>query len=360
MGAGGREGRTLTVLEDLAKDFCLFLPRRLSGVDRRESLCMFPSAYMNTTATTPILERLSALGDETRTRILALLERSEMTVSELCSVLQIAQPNVSRHLKTLTSEGWIEARAAGRSRHYRLAAELEPAALGLWQIVRDEVTGTAPFNTDADRAGAVLDERGRQSAAFFAEVAERWDEVRADLFGSSAAAAPLLGLLRAEWTVGDLGTGTGALAETIAPFVQKVIGVDRSGEMLEAAKVRTESLDSVDLRLGELEGLPIEDAELDVAILALVLHYVVDPVAVLHEVARALKPGGSVIILDMREHQRGVGYLEDMGHVWPGFATADLRSWLERSGFSGINVTSLRPDLSASGPPLFLASARNS
>ena len=177
---------------------------------------------------------------------------------------------------------------------------------------------------------------------------------------SSAAAAPLLGLLRAEWTVGDLGTGTGALAETIAPFVQKVIGVDRSGEMLEAAKVRTESLDSVDLRLGELEGLPIEDAELDVAILALVLHYVVDPVAVLHEVARALKPGGSVIILDMREHQRGVGYLEDMGHVWPGFATADLRSWLERSGFSGINVTSLRPDLSASGPPLFLASARNS
>jgi len=319
---------------------------------------MFSCAYMNTITSPPFLERLSALGDETRTRILALLERSEMTVSELCSVMQIPQPSVSRHLKTLTSDGWIEARADGRSRHYRLADKLEPAARELWRIIREEVSATDPFGNDTERAKGVLQQRRRRSAAFFREAAGRWDDLRAELFGSSAAFAPLLGLLDPSWTVGDLGTGTGALADTVSPFVERVICVDRSDEMLAAARVRLEGRSNVDLRAGELEDLPVADEELDVAVLALVLHYVVQPATVLAEVRRTLRPGGSIVLVDMRAHQHGVGYLEDMGHVWPGFEADMVERWLTDAGFGAIRVAALRPDLDASGPPLFLASAK--
>ena len=315
---------------------------------------------MNTTTantTTAILDHLSALGDETRMRIVALLEQSEFTVSELCTVLQMPQPNVSRHLKTLTSEGWLRARADGRSRHYRLSPELERPAQELWALVRAQVAGQGIYAIDAERADTVLDDRLRRSHAFFAEAAERWDDLRTELFGTSASFAPLLGLLNPDWTVGDLGAGTGALTEMLAPFVRRVVGVDRSEQMLAAAQLRLAGADNVELRKGDLEALPISDRELDVAVLALVLHYVVDPAIVFEEVHRVLRPGGRVIVVDMRAHQHGHGYAEQMGHVWPGFELGHIEHWLEHAGFAAPRAQPLRPDPVASGPLLFLASA---
>ncbi|MDX1647536.1 MAG: metalloregulator ArsR/SmtB family transcription factor [Longimicrobiales bacterium] len=313
---------------------------------------------MNTTAAPPILERISVLGDETRTRILSLLERSEFTVSELCSVLQTPQPTVSRHLKTLASEGWVEARAEGRKRHYRLSPGLDDSARALWRIVREEIGGRGVYAADAERARAVLEHRRLRSTRFFAESAEAWDEMRAELYGSVAGFAPLLGLVEAGWTVGDLGTGTGLLASRLAPFAKTVVAVDRSEEMLAAARVRLEGVENVELRLGHLEDLPVEDGELDVAVLALVLHYVVDPPVVLDEVLRALTPGGRLLLLDMRRHQRGAGFTETMGHVWPGFESERLAAWLVDAGFVAQRVVHLPHDPEASGPLLFLASAR--
>lgn len=317
---------------------------------------MFIFECMNTNSTS-ILDHLSALGDETRTRILTLLEQSEFTVSELCNVLQMPQPNVSRHLKTLTSEGWLRARADGRSRHYRLTPTLDRGAEQLWALVRTEVAGHGIYAIDAERAGTVLDARRLRSAAFFADAAGRWDDLRTELFGPSASFAPLLGLLNPDWVVGDLGAGTGSFSETLAPFVRRVVGIDRSAEMLAAARLRLEGVGNVDLRQGDLEELPIADGELDVAVLALVLHYVVDPALVLKEVHRALRPGGRVIVVDMRAHERGHGYAEEMGHVWPGFELGQVEHWLADAGFDAPRTQPLRPDPIASGPLLFLASA---
>ena len=305
----------------------------------------------------PILDRLSVLGDETRTRILALLDRSEFTVSELCSVLQAAQPTVSRHLKTLAAEGWVEARAEGRNRHYRLSPSLDEAARGLWRIVRDEIRSGGVFERDTERARAVLEHRRMRSTAFFAETAEHWDEMRGELFGSAVGLAPLLGLLDPAWVVGDLGAGTGALTARLAPFVRRVIGVDRSDAMLATAAARLEDASNAEVRLGELEALPLEDGELDLAILALVLHYVVDPPAVLTEIRRTLAPGGRLVLLDMRRHERGPGFSEAMGHVWPGFEAERIAAWLTDAGFRTPRVVPLPPDPSASGPLLFLATA---
>jgi len=320
---------------------------------------MFVFVSMNIT-TMPILDHLSALGDETRTRILALLEQSELTVSELCTVLQMPQPNVSRHLKTLSSGGWLLARAEGRSRHYRLAPTLDPAAQELWALVRTEVGGRGIYATDAERAHTVLDDRRRRSSAFFADAAERWDDLRTELFGASASFAPLLGLLDPDSIVGDLGVGTGAFSEMLAPFVKRVVGIDRSEEMLAAARHRLDVAANIELRQGELEELPISDGELHVAFLALVLHYVVDPALVLREVHRALTPGGRVVIVEMRAHERGHGYAEEMGHVWPGFELETVHRWLRDAGFETPRVQPLRPDPVASGPLLFLASAARS
>jgi len=313
---------------------------------------------MNSTVAPPILRRLGALGDETRTRILALVERSEFTVNELCSVLQLAQPTISRHLKTLSSQEWVEARADGRNRHYRLNPGLDDPARALWRIVREEIGRGVVYSADAERARAVLDHRRLRSAEFFAETAERWDEMRAELFGSAAGLAPLLGLVESSWVVGDLGSGTGALTARLAPFARRVIGVDRSTEMLATAEVRLADIDNTELRRGDLETLPLEDEELDLAILALVLHYVVDPPRVLDEVHRALTPGGRLLLLDMRPHDRRGRYYEEMGHISPGFERERIEVWLSEAGFEDARVTFLPPDPAATGPLLFLASAR--
>jgi ArsR family transcriptional regulator len=313
---------------------------------------------MNTIAAPPILDRLNALGDETRVRLLALLERSEFTVGELCTVVQVAQPTVSRHLKVLASEGWVESRAEGRNRHYRLRPDLDEPARALWRIVRDDVDAIDAFRADGERARVVLDERRMRSSAFFAETAEHWDSMRTELFGSATGLAPLLGLVEPSWVVADLGTGTGALASRLAPFAGQVVGIDRSREMLSAARARLAEADNVEFRQGDLEELPLEDDSVDLAIMALVLHYVVDPPTVLAEAHRTLNDDGRLVLLDMRAHDRGTGWAEEMGHVWPGFEPERVAAWLTDAGFTSVRIAPMPPDRDASGPLLFLASAR--
>jgi ArsR family transcriptional regulator len=253
----------------------------------------------------------------------------------------------------------VDARAEGRNRHYRIAPELDEPARALWRIVREQIGAGGVYAADADRARSVLERRRLRSAEFFAQAAERWDEVREQLFGAGANLVPLLGLVQADWTVADLGVGTGALAETLAPFAGRVIGVDRSDQMLRAASLRLAQHRNVELRKGELERLPLQDGELDLAVLALVLHYVVDPAAVLAEVRRALKPGGRLVLLDMRAHDRGPKYTEEMGHVWPGFESDRASEWIRDAGFRNARVVPLPPMKDATGPLLFLASAVN-
>ncbi|HET7614844.1 MAG TPA: metalloregulator ArsR/SmtB family transcription factor, partial [Gemmatimonadaceae bacterium] len=231
--------------------------------------------------------QMTALADPTRSRVLLALERNELTVNELRAILQLPQSTISRHLKMLGAEGWVEARAEGTSRHYRLATDsLDPASRRLWHIVRDEVLRTSAAEHDARRTQAVLAERSTRSQQFFSTSAGQWDKMRLELFGRRADIA-LLGLLDESWTVADLGCGTGAVALSLAPFVKRVIAVDESTAMLSAARKRLHGIGNVDIRNGRLEALPLDDGEVDVALLFLVLHYVTDPARVISEAARA-------------------------------------------------------------------------
>src|SRR5439155_13126946 len=266
-----------------------------------------------------ILDHLSALSDPTRSRILLLLDRRELTVSELCGIVQLPQSTVSRHLKALADAGWITARAEGTSNLYTMTRdEMDASARRLWLLVREQVGPTRAAAQDQRRLQAVLAERRTKSQEFFSSSAGQWDRMRDDLFGDRFHLAALAAFAEREWTVGDLGCGTGTVSAALAPFVARVVAVDSSAAMVQAAKKRLQGFDNVDLRRGELESLPIDDARLDAATLMLVLHHVPEPERALGEVSRVLKPGGRVVLVDMLPHDRD-SYRQQMGHVWLGF-----------------------------------------
>jgi ArsR family transcriptional regulator len=306
---------------------------------------------------TAIFDRMGILADPTRGRLLLLLEDRELTVSELCRVLQQPQSTVSRHLKVLADDGWLGSRRDGTSRHYRMEPDrLEPSARRLWRPLREMIDELAAARQDRQRLAAVLAERRTRSQEFFSTTAGAWDRVRGELFGGRAELLPLLGLLDPGWTVGDLGCGTGQSAAALAPFVERVIAVDESPAMLEAARARLAPHSNVEVRSGGLERLPVDDAALDAALLVLVLHHLADPPAVLAEVARTLRPGGRLLVVDMLPHDRE-SYRREMGHQWLGFEPERLAGWLGEAGFAAPRLVPLPPDPDAQGPNLFAATA---
>ena len=155
--------------------------------------------------------------------------------------------------------------------------ELDPSARRLWLLVREQVGPTPAAAQDQRRLQAALAERRTKSQEFFSSSAGQWDRVRDELFGERFHLAAFAALADSTWTVGDLGCGTGQVSAALAPFVERVIAVDASAAMLQAAKKRLHGFDNVDLRRGELEALPIDDARLDAATLMLVLHHVPEP-----------------------------------------------------------------------------------
>ena len=305
----------------------------------------------------PILDHIAALSDPTRCRMLLLLEQHELTVSELCAVLQMPQSSVSRHLKTLADDDWVTSRRDATSRFYTMSVEdLDPGATRLWPIIREQVASTSTAAQDQRRLRSVLARRRARSQEFFATAAGHWDKIREAFFGDTFYLWGVLGLIDPTLVVGDLGCGTGQLTSTVAPHVQRVIAIDASPDMLDAARQRLAGASNVELRQGELESLPVGDSELHAAMLSLVLHYSPEPARALSEVARALRPGGRVLVVDMLPHDR-VEYQQQMGHVWLGFSEQQISKFLTGAGFAHVRVRALPVDPDAKGPALFAAVA---
>lgn len=307
---------------------------------------------------TTILDRLSVLADPTRSRILLLLDRHELTVGELCTIMQLPQSTVSRHLKLLADDAWLVARGDGTSRFYKMmTSRLDVETKALWSVVRAQMSGSPGAMQDARRATGVLAKRRDKALIFFRDSAETWDKMRADMIGARTDLLALLDLLDERWTVGDLGCGAGHITEALAPCVARVIAVDESGPMLGVAKERLQEHANVELRVGTIETLPIDDETLDAAVLFLVAHFITDPSKVMHEVRRVLKPGGRLLIVDLMSHDR-VDYIVQLGHVWQGFDGEQVKEWLTNAGFTSCRYRPLPADPEAKGPTLFVASAR--
>jgi ArsR family transcriptional regulator len=202
----------------------------------------------------------------------------------------------------------------------------------------------------------VLAERRSKSQEFFSSAGARWDRLREDLFGADFHLQALLGLLDDAWTVADLGAGTGSVSAALALFVRRVIAVDNSAAMLNVARRRLQPYPNVELRRGDLESLPHDDASADAATLMLVLPYLPAPDRAIREAARVLKPGGRLLVADLLPHDRE-NYRQQMGHVWLGFSERQIATMLEEAGLQSARVHALPPDPKAKGPALFVAAA---
>ncbi|MBZ0173246.1 MAG: metalloregulator ArsR/SmtB family transcription factor, partial [Phycisphaerales bacterium] len=186
-----------------------------------------------------LTDRLHALSDTQRLRMLRQLETNELSVGEVAKVFQLPQSTVSRHLTMLAKAGWLVKRQMGTATFYSLTLDdLEPEARGVWVVVRDQIGEGPETEEDDQRLLGVLADRKTDSVSFFGRIGGEWDAIRNELFGERLTALGLLSLLHADWTVADIGCGTGNAAELLAGCVDRVIAVDQSETMLEAARLR--------------------------------------------------------------------------------------------------------------------------
>jgi ArsR family transcriptional regulator len=313
-----------------------------------------------------VFDRLTALSEPLRVRILRTLAREELAVGELARVLQTSQPTISRHLKQLDEGGWVLKRRAGTASYYRFAnGDLDSDARALWQVVVapvDAADATSVYAEDLRRLDGVVAARTSDSEELFRRLGGRWDNVRKELFGENYVLPALLAMLPPGLTIADLGCGTGAMLPLLAPVAANrgpngepgVIGIDREDAMLDVARERTADLPNVVLRRGLLDALPLPNASVDLALCELVLHHVRELGPAFSEVARVLKPHGRWIVLDMVEHDRQ-DYADTMGHQHLGFSRAGMEALAREAGLGVQSWRVLPGDPLAQGPALFVS-----
>jgi ubiquinone/menaquinone biosynthesis C-methylase UbiE len=281
--------------------------------------------------TSDVLDTFKALADEIRLRILRCLSIGELSVAELVTVLDLPQSTVSRHLKPLRDNGLVEPRRDGTSVYYRRGpAFSDPSFATLLDSRFDQLAGAAQDRASVRR---VLDLRRQQSRDFFDRMAGRYGSLTEPGGGWSALAAGLAAGLSGR-DVADLGAGEGALTLLIARFARTVTAVDHSPRMLRLIEEAAEGL-KLDSRIrivqGDLEALPLPDASVDAAFLSQALHHAAQPDAAVREAARILKPGGTLVLLDLVRHSHE-WVREQFADQWLGFEPILVRAWLRDAG----------------------------
>ena len=277
-----------------------------------------------------LLAQLRAAAEPTRLRLLALCARGAWCVSDFVAILGQSQPRLSRHLKLLAEAGLLVRTPEGANAWFQLAGDADLARLLVARLPEDDPLLAA----DRRAAARLAAERARIASDSFRRHGAEWDEVRAlDLPADDIARAILAAVPKAAQRLLDIGCGTGALLELVAPRVAGAVGVDASRDMLALARTRLaeRNLSHVAVRQADMYRLPLADASFDIATLQMVLHYAEDPAAALAEASRTLKPGGRLVIVDLAPHARA-DLLQRQAHRWPGFDDAALAGWLGAAG----------------------------
>ena len=297
-----------------------------------------------------LLASLRAAAEPTRLRLLALAGRGAFCVSEFTEILGQSQPRLSRHLKLLCDCGLLDRVREGSNVWFALPHG-EPGTLPRDLVARLPEDDPV-LESDRRQAARVLAERARVASESFRRQGADWDEMRALDLPAQAVEAALLALVP-ESGAGrllDIGTGTGRVLELLAPRVSQGIGVDASKAMLALARSRLArtGLSHCSVRLADMYRLPLAEASFDLAVMQMVLHYAEDPPGVLAEVARVLRPGGRLIVIDLANHDRN-DLVTRLAHRWPGFTDAAMHALLDDAGMQ--QGKSLPIDI-ASPPPL--------
>ncbi len=274
-----------------------------------------------------------ALSDETRLRLLHIFLHHELNVNEIVAVTGMGQSRISRHLKILADNGLLTYRRDGLWTFYSAAEEGEGRRFADAVCYLFENGDKGQFAADLVAVERVLEERSKETVRFFDSIAEDWERLKREIFGPVDLNGMILEAVPETGTVVDLGCGTGDLVEALKTRAERVIGVEKSTRMLEAARKRfADHGENIQLRIGELEHLPLREGEADLVVLNMVMHHLPDPQKALLEAFRVLKPGKPFIIVDLLSHQLE-SMRERFGDRWLGFPETEVKKWLEAGGF---------------------------
>jgi ArsR family transcriptional regulator len=298
--------------------------------------------------------------DPTRLRILALLEHEELAVQELMDVLGMAQSRVSRHLAILREAGLLRDRRDGTYVFYHFEAPDDGPWREAWELVKRSLLGDSAIERDAAALGQVMQARTARTRSFFDSVGPEWDAVRKVFNDDALRARAIARLVPPDLLVADIGTGTGILASELARLGLRVIAIDNSSRMLDAARAKLEhgGATGVEIREGDVSSLPLADSEVDAALAHMVLHYLPSPGEAIREMARVVKAGGSVIVVDFVEHQHE-WMRQELGVHWLGFREEEVEGWFEAAGLAALHrEVHQAPSAGRDLPATFIASAR--
>ncbi len=285
------------------------------------------------------LKSLRALSDATRLRIVALLEKDELSVNELQEVTRLGQSRISTHLGLLSECGLVQSRRDGKRTFYRLNPHPESATSEFIQLAIRGAKELPEHGSDQINLKRVLNRRREQAQVYFNQVAGRFDRVYGPGRSWQAFGHLLLRILP-PLVVADLGAGEGLLSELLARRCKKVIAVDNSEKMVAfgAAKAKKNGLKNLEFRLGDLQNPPIEAGSMDLVILSQALHHAEEPDQAIGSAYKMLKAGGQIMILDLLKHNFEKAH-ELYGDRWPGFAESDLHRWMEGACFKKIEIS---------------------
>ena len=283
-----------------------------------------------------LLASLRAAAEPTRLRLLALAGRGAFCVMEFTEILGQSQPRLSRHLKLLCECGLLDRVREGANVWFALPTG-DSGGLARDLIARLPADDLV-LESDRRQAARVLAERARAASESFRRQGADWDEMRALDLPAQAVEDALLTLIPADdpGRLLDIGTGTGRVLELLASRVRQALGVDASKSMLALARSRLsgEQFAHCAVRLADMYRLPVADQTFDTAVLQMVLHYAEDPLGVVAETARVLRPGGRLIVIDLASHDR-TDLAAKLAHRWPGFSGATMRRLLTDAGLGG-------------------------
>ncbi len=283
-----------------------------------------------------MLELFKSLADPTRLRLLNILQQGEFTVQELLEVLGMGQSRISRHLKILLEVGLLAVKREGTWAYYRLQPS-DPLAERLLPLLEGGFAQLAEAAADRAAVATVLAARRERNQLFFDRHARDWDQLARQLLPTPNYAERLLASLPQSRCLLEVGVGTGGLLQALHSRSEMVIGVDHAPAMLAAARLRLQGagLEQIDLRLGEMEHLPLETVSVDSTVLNMVLHHASDPLTVLREIFRVLQPGGLLLIADLLRHQ-DEWMRDQLADQWLGFTAEELLGWGEQTGFDKV------------------------
>lgn len=273
--------------------------------------------------------QLKVFADATRVRLLALLEREELTVAELSSITRLAQPRVSTHLARLKEVGLVRDRRSGVSAYYRFDdAALDSAQQALWKMLR-EGSDDPLLRQDAERVSDVLASRAADQnwADTVAGDMERHYSPGRTWEALARSALPLM----ETGDVLDIASGDGVLAELIAPHAHRYACLDASSKVVMAASERLRRLTNVEVHEGDMHALPFDDAQFDLVVMMHALTWSEQPAVAVAEAARVLRPGGRLLLTSLARHEHKA-VVEAYGQVNLGFAEKELQKFAARAG----------------------------